>query len=479
MAVVSFANLDQDFFQAIDLVTFTGAGTVARDSENFAWTSNTAPVNGVYFSGTGFTFDGGGVPTGGTVTDFLLDLDHDSTSTAEFRITGLSFALTTLASLVNGGLSALQQDNLIWRTLLAGDDIINLPATRPAGVTDLWFFGDGRYPEGGQTLFGGNDVITGFGTNLSGDYASLFTGASAYGGDDVITASGGGIHGDALDVSGFLSGGRDRITVKIGSAIGSIMGDLQDLHAGATAVGGDDTINALGIVSFAVIGDAYSTDGHLVGGDDTIRSGDQGHTLVGDVYEVRAAGVLRGGNDVIRGGGGGDTIHGDWTNLIAGGRAIGGNDMLYGDAGNDTIFGNGGNDLLDGGANSDTLQGGDGNDVLIGGAGRDMLTGGAGNDTFRFLGKTHSPHGAQRDIIMDFDAVGQGNDRIDVSRLFGPKMTYIHNAAFSAAGQVRINDIPGDDVIVEVNTGGSLAADFSVRLKATTLASMNAGDFVL
>ena len=44
---------------------------------------------------------------------------------------------------------------------------------------------------------------------------------------------------------------------------------------------------------------------------------------------------------------------------------------------------------------------------------------------------------------------------------------------------VRINDVAGADVVVEVNTGGSLAADFSIRLVKTTLASMNAGDFVL
>jgi hypothetical protein len=72
-----------------------------------------------------------------------------------------------------------------------------------------------------------------------------------------------------------------------------------------------------------------------------------------------------------------------------------------------------------------------------------------------------------------------GNDRIDVSGLFGPKMQYIHAAAFTKAGQVRINDVVGPDVIVEVNTGGSLAADFAIRLSKTALSSMSAGDFIL
>ena len=54
-----------------------------------------------------------------------------------------------------------------------------------------------------------------------------------------------------------------------------------------------------------------------------------------------------------------------------------------------------------------------------------------------------------------------------------------HNLGFTAAGQVRINDIAGADVLVEVNTGGSLAPDFAVRLTATALVDMTASDFIL
>ena len=84
---------------------------------------------------------------------------------------------------------------------------------------------------------------------------------------------------------------------------------------------------------------------------------------------------------------------------------------------------------------------------------------------------------AKADLILDFD--DSGNDRIDLSALFGPTMVYRHALAFTAAGQVRINDVAGADVIVEVNTGGTLAADFAIRLTGTTLASMTASDFVL
>ncbi len=80
-------------------------------------------------------------------------------------------------------------------------------------------------------------------------------------------------------------------------------------------------------------------------------------------------------------------------------------------------------------------------------------------------------------MLLDFD--DSGNDVIDLSALFGPAMTYRHNLGFTAAGQVRINDIAGADALVEVNTGGTLAPDFQIRLTSTTLASMTASDFLL
>jgi Ca2+-binding RTX toxin-like protein len=157
----------------------------------------------------------------------------------------------------------------------------------------------------------------------------------------------------------------------------------------------------------------------------------------------------------------------------------GGNDKYSGSGKTPVVFGGNGNDTLTGGSFADWLSGETDNDTIIGGLGKDRLTGGTGNDTFRFTAKTHSKVGAQADVIDDFDDFGFTGDRIDVSALFGPRMTYMHTAKFTAAGQVRINDIAGPDLIVEVNTGGSLAADFAVRLKDTTLASMNAGDFIL
>jgi hypothetical protein len=63
--------------------------------------------------------------------------------------------------------------------------------------------------------------------------------------------------------------------------------------------------------------------------------------------------------------------------------------------------------------------------------------------------------------------------------VFAGTLAFIDDDAFSARGQVRIHDIAGPDVIVEVNLVGSLAADMQIRLVNTTLASMSAGDFFL
>ena len=141
------------------------------------------------------------------------------------------------------------------------------------------------------------------------------------------------------------------------------------------------------------------------------------------------------------------------------------------------ITGNAGNNVLDGGKGNDILKGGAGNDRLIGGQGTDKLTGGDGNDIFVFTKVSDSKPGSLADIILDFDQAG--NDRIDLSALSSGTLSYIHDAAFTAKGQVRIKDVSGPDVIVQVNTGGSLDADLEIRLSKTTLASMNAADFIL
>jgi Ca2+-binding RTX toxin-like protein len=158
--------------------------------------------------------------------------------------------------------------------------------------------------------------------------------------------------------------------------------------------------------------------------------------------------------------------------------AVGSGLQIFGNNGANRLTGTSFVDTITGNSGIDVLAGGKGNDILIGGIGKDTLTGGANNDTFRFLAG-HSGVGANADVITDFDRAAMGDDRIDLSLLRGPALIYRHNGAFTAPGQVRILDVAGPDVIVEVNLSGNSVAEMQIRLTATTLASMAAGDFLL
>jgi Ca2+-binding RTX toxin-like protein len=410
-----------------------------------------------------------------------------------------------------------------------GSDVITALSAEAVGLLNL--FGDARSVAAGATAQGGDDIIVGSrdtGCLIFGDFEQV-DGTASFG-NDVIYGSldEDQLYGDSL-AFGAAAGGND--------VLFGLFGD-DDLYGGGgndTLIGdgGGDSLNGGAGVDTAsyytcpngltadlldpgnntqdAIGDTYVSIENLVGTqrNDTLRGNNAANTIDGGFGDDTLEG--NGGNDILIGGAGADTLRGGTHNdtyVLANGtdnvidtsgvdlvtstinRTLSG---LYaevenltllvnavtgiGNASANTITGNAKNNTLDGAAGADILSGLGGNDTLIGGAGRDTITGGLGDDTFKFAIKAHSPNTAQRDTITDFD--NSGNDRIDISALFGAPMTYRHALAFTAAGQVRINDIAGADVIVEVNTGGSLAADFSISLKGTTLAEMAANDFVL
>jgi Ca2+-binding RTX toxin-like protein len=376
LAVVSFANLDQNFTITDTLVTYTGHSQGFLTPTRFAWMT-ASPANSVYCDGTGFTHNLG-VPTGGTVTTFYLDLNADGSppDLVELSITGLSFSLATLAPLDNGGLTAAQENNLVWRTVLAGDDTVTLGAAATGAGFSIRFGADGRGVESGQNLFGGTDTITGdagASGRIAGDFAEVLAGGVLFGGDDTITVTANNSFGDADLVAGFLAGGNDTMA----GATVAMSGDADSVAAGGYLVGGNDVIDtSLGLGGW---GDARTTEGTFVGGHDRITGGATGDLLFGDVQDIMG-GSFRGGNDTVRGGGGTDNIYGDWF-VLSSSDVRGGNDTLFGEGGNDSINGNGGNDTLDGGDNDDTLIGEGGNDTLIGGSGVDTLHGGNGTDT--------------------------------------------------------------------------------------------------
>ena len=172
---------------------------------------------------------------------------------------------------------------------------------------------------------------------------------------------------------------------------------------------------------------------------------------------------LLAGKDQISGGSAGDVILG-----------YAGNDVIEGGNGNDILDGGTGNDKLGGGLHDDRLKGGTGDDILIGGEGRDMLYGGAGSDRFIFSAKD-SAVGAGRDVIADFET---GMDLLDLSRMDAndnrfdgnQSFTFIGDAGFSAAGQVRL--VNGT---LEANFNADLQADFQIRIRGT----IGEGDLIL
>ncbi|QNM82993.1 VCBS repeat-containing protein [Sphingomonas sabuli] len=156
--------------------------------------------------------------------------------------------------------------------------------------------------------------------------------------------------------------------------------------------------------------------------------------------------------------------------------------LLSGLGGNDEIIGGGGNDQLRGGAGADNLNGGNGDDKVDGGVGMDIMSGGTGSDMFIFRdGDFGGATPVTADRIRDFS---HGEiDRMDFSlvdanaNVAGDQgFQFIGKAAFSAAGQLRFEQI-GANTYVFGDTNGDGVADFAVRVDG--LQNFVIGDFIL
>jgi Ca2+-binding RTX toxin-like protein len=227
------------------------------------------------------------------------------------------------------------------------------------------------------------------------------------------------------------------------------------------AGGGDDTV-------YTKIN--YTLADHV----ETLRLAATNLTVHGNELDNRVVGSA--GVDIIYGGGGADNL-----------QALVGHDILYGETGDDNLSGGDGDDILSGGigndnltgdAGFDILDGGDGVDWLEGGAGPDTLTGGGGADTFNY----RPEHLAGRDTITDFSFT-QG-DKIGLSLIDANSKT-AKNDAFTFIGSSNFSHVSGqlhytqgkDGIVVEGDTNGDGAADFSVFVKGVT--HLAASDFTL
>ena len=217
-------------------------------------------------------------------------------------------------------------------------------------------------------------------------------------------------------------------------------------------------------------------------GDDTLRGGRGADVLDGgegtdfaDYGDAR----LRVRADLSNANNNANDAAGDTFVSIEGLRGSRQQDFLFGDEAANTIIGRGGNDVLAGAGGADLLRGDRGDDLLLGGEGADILIGGAGADRFEWRLWEQSTRGA-RDTVVDF------RSGTDVLKLDGmdaieggadDAFTFIGDAPFTAAGQVRVVELAGDRVAVLASTDGDRTAELQIIVQGA--ATLTADDFVL
>jgi serralysin len=378
--------------------------------------------------GSGFTVDTQGNALGGTIT--AIQILQNNGTTLVHSVAGLSRSFQLFADHV-----ALDDGWELGRWLLNGNDVLN----GSVGNDDM--FGHG-----------GNDVLNGGAGN---DYLVGGTGRDTYNG------------GVGFDYVSFDHNNYDPGVVRGVSVNAQARTVIDNFGYSETFTSIEGFRGSMFADSF--IGSAINEDFVPMGGRDVVNGGGGADDWVMYHQDVKRTG---GNHGVIVNLTTGVAIDGfgrqDTLLNIESVKATKFNDVLTGSAVTNYFNAGPGNDIIIGLA---------GNDFLGGGAGRDTMTGGLGNDRFDYWAATDSLVGANADIIKDFD--DSGDDRIGLSDLFGPAMVYRGTLAFSGAGQVRINDIAGVDLLVEVNLGGTLAADMQIRLSSTDFAAMAASDFFL
>lgn len=138
---------------------------------------------------------------------------------------------------------------------------------------------------------------------------------------------------------------------------------------------------------------------------------------------------------------------------------------------------------VSGGAGNDTFTGGKYAEYFEGDTGRDILKGNGGADHFIFADIADSTNAKiGRDLIQDFSHAQ--HDRLDLlgidakaSTMFDNSFTFIGTDSFSGAeGELRCT-FAGSNTLVQGDTDGNGAADFSIELKGHIV--LHAGDFIL
>lgn len=345
--------------------------------------------------------------------------------------------------------------------------------------------------DSGQNIiygFGGNDTLKGLGGN---DELRAGTGhdlAVGHGGNDALWGGDGNDRLYGSQGNDSIQGGNGHDTIGGGSGADVLNGGagndtLSYANAGlGVTVGLWNNSTARGDAA----GDSINNFENVIGGNGRDRlTGDSADNL-----------ILGGGRaDTLNGGAGNDTLSyadaeagvtvGLWNGSAARGDAAGdvisNFENVIGGNGRDRLTGDAGVNILVGNAGSDTLNGGAGADKLTGGAGKDFLQGGTNDgarDVFIFNTIGHSVRGADRDVIIDFDA---GIDDIYLAQI-DANSTAAGNQAFAWSGTtahahslwtVQL----GENSLVRGDVNGDGRFDFEIEVQDVTDLSVN--DFIL
>ncbi len=357
-------------------------------------------------------------------------------------------------------------------------------------------------------------LITGFlGARLggSGDSAVVNTGtitsvagfALAYG--NGAASNSGFIHSvDGVGVAMYLDYGRLENSGTISGGLAAVFGDAGDesiLNTGTLSgdvllMAGNDFLDGRLGIQAGLVDAGEGDDVLLLGSADEIAYGDLGRdTIHGGAGDDVIDGGL--GADFLDGGAGRDLLEycgcggpvhvsladgaghrgGARGDTVQGFEDVGGTmyaDTIEGDEGDNLLAGRSGADRLLGGEGHDTLLGGAHGDRLTGGSGGDVLRGQGGPDVFVYAELTDSaPRAADRDRIFGFTApTGSGvHDLIDLSALDAiaateedDAFTFVGDAAFSGAGQLRAVRLANGHTLVEAEVTGDGKADFAILL---------------
>ncbi|MFI0844677.1 hypothetical protein ACH196_11820, partial [Mesorhizobium sp. IMUNJ23232] len=293
--------------------------------------------------------------------------------------------------------------------------------------------------DGDDTLIGngGNDKLTGGNGNdlldggLGADTLTGGAGDDAYVVDqttDVVTeAVGEGTDTITSSVTLTLGANVENLTLTGFLAINGVGNDL------ANTIIGNDSNNSLS----GLIGADVMIGGN---GDDTYRVDNAGDVVIED----NNAGT--------------DTVRASVSYVIS--DDVESLELLSGAS---TGRGNVLNNVITGNSSSNILVGGIGSDTITGGGGADRIRFEFTEDSDQFIGGS--------DLITDF--VFSEGDRIDLQVIDAnlttagnQKFSFIGDAVFSAAGQIRATTVNGTATI-EVNNDDDLAVDMTVFLSTT------------